>query len=357
MYATSTDEVSENFEEITDELSKEIEEGIDDDIFSQLEEENIELSDPSSVLNLKAENIFQKIISALTANINSCMGFVGKIIALVLLCTLVTNYIPSENSAREMFSFVSVTCAVIVIVSNISGCIDQVVKALNRIGTFMACYIPVYSTVIVTSGNASSGTAYNVTMFAICQLLTFLAESFIIPVMSIALCLGILGAINTDFSFGKVVDGIKKIVQWVLGSIMTIVVAVLGIQSVIGASADTVATKTAKYAVSTFVPVIGGSVSEAYLTVKSSLGIIRSGLGGIGIVVILFIIIQPIASVLVLKCSVNICTIIADALEQKAISKLMSNLSSMLSICLSTIVSVSVVFIISTALLMLVCAN
>lgn len=356
-YATGEQPDGQQLDEVLDELYEDIDEGIDDEINSQLEDEGIDASDPSSVLNVKTENIFEKIITALTGNIKDCFGFVGKIIALILLCTVVTSYIPQEKGSKEIFSFVSVVCAMTVIMSEIQSCIDNVIKALGRINTFMTCYIPVYSGVILTGGNATSATAYNVAMFSICEVLSFLVNSFIMPIMSIALCLGIVGAINPDFSFGKIVDGIKKAVQWVLGAIMTIVVAVLGIQSIIGASADTVATKTARYAVSTFVPVIGGSVSEAFLTVKSSLGVIRSGLGGIGIIIVLFITIQPLTLVLALKFSVFVCQIIADALDQKSISSLMSNMSSMLSICLSTVVSVSVVFIISTALVMLVCAN
>ena len=64
---------------------------------------------------------------------------------------------------------------------------------------------------------------------------------------------------------------------------MTIFTGLLSIQSVVGSSADTLTSKTAKYVISNCVPVVGGAVSDAYSTVKGSLSLLKNGIGGVGI--------------------------------------------------------------------------
>lgn len=347
----------DNLKQIENDLSQRIQEGIDDEILQQLEEENIDLYDFETLKNISSENIFEKILSVFKMNFGKTVKLTAKIIVLIILTSLVKSFVPQGIKAVDTFSFVSVGCCASVIVCTFQECINSVVNTLGAISTFMNCYVPVYTSVLLTSGNSMSATAYNVAMFSVCQIVSYLANEIIIPVISFSMCLCIVGAINPELAFGKVVNGIKKIIQWILGTLMTITVAVLGIQSVIGASADTVATKTAKYAMSTFVPFIGGAVSETYLTVKSSLGIIRSGIGSIGIIIVLFFTIKPVVIILLGKFSVNICEIVSDMLDEKEMSGFMSNLSGMMSMLLSTIVSISIVFIVSTALLLVVCSN
>lgn len=353
----SVNAYAETTDEVLDEMSQEIQDGVSNSIMDELEEDGIDISSPESVGNVEASDIFDKIINALSANVSLAVKIVAKITALVIICTTVRNYIPDSCCSSESFSFISVACCSSIIMTTLHDCMDLSLNALNSINTFMISYIPVFTSIAVTSGSVTAATSYNVIMFSVCEIVTVVANNFIIPVLGVVLSLSIAGSINPDFSFVRISSGLKKIVLWVLGVSMTVVVAVLAIQSVIGASADTVATKTAKYAVSSFVPFVGGAVSEAFLTVKSSMGIIRSGIGGIGIIIVLFIVIPPVAAIAMVRLAVMICEFFADILDEKPIVTLMSSVSSMLSICLSTVICVGLMFILSTAILLLMGMN
>ncbi|MBE6837262.1 MAG: hypothetical protein E7509_04615 [Ruminococcus sp.] len=350
-YAEETDK---NEEEIYQEMTEGFKEGIDSDVSQELEKYDIDVSDPQTLKELETSDIFSKIISALSANVGHAVKILVKVIALIVLCSIVKNCVPENNSVSGVFSFVSVITVLSVIMNTLQDCIDLSLNALNGMNTFMTCYIPVFTSVVVTSGNVTSGNSYYVVMFSICEIVTLIANTFILPVLSIVLSLSVVGALNSDFPFHKTAEGLKKVVQWILGGAMTVVVAVLSIRSIIGTSVDNVATRSAKYVVSTFVPVVGGAVSEAFLTVKGSMGVIRSGIGSLGIIIILFIIITPVASIVVIRLSIKVCEMIAEMFDEKPICVLMSSVSSMLSICLSTVICVSVMFILSTALLLMI---
>lgn len=350
-------ESGEEFRKIADELGTQLEQGLDSDTADELYEDGIDLKDPESVSQIEAGDIFDKIKEAFSLNLKDAVKMIGKITALILIITVIKNYVTESFFASNVYSSVSVVCASTVIMELLTESMQAVMNAVNGINTFMMSYVPVYASLIITSGSPAAGTAYYVVLFSLCEIITLVASRLIIPSMSIVTALSIAGAINPTFSFDKISRGVKKVILWILGVLMTVMIAVLSVQSIIGISGDTVAGKAVKFAVSSFVPFVGGAVSDAYSTVKSSLGIIRSGIGGFGIIVILYIAIKPIASVAVIKLAVSACEVIADMFDEKSIASLMSSLSSVISVCLSTIVCVSVGFILSTALLMLAGVN
>ena len=354
VFLLSTTASAEETDKIYSEMTEGIEDSIDSDISDELENYDIDISNPESLKELDTSDIFEKILSALTANIGTAIKIIVKIILLIVLCSVVKNSIPDDNSVSDVFSFVTVVTVSTVIMSTLQDCISLSLNALNGMNVFMMSYVPVFTSIIVTSGHIISGNGYYAVMFTICEVVSLISNTFIVPILSIVLCLSIVGAMNSDFPFHRTADGLKKLIQWVLGGIMTVVVAVLSIRSVIGNSVDNVATRSAKYVVSTFVPIVGGAVSEAYMTVRGSFGVIRSGIGAIGIIVLLFIIIPPIASIVVIRLAVKICELIADMFDEKSVCQLMSSVSSMLSICLSTVICVAVMFILSTALLLMI---
>ena len=64
---------------------------------------------------------------------------------------------------------------------------------------------------------------------------------------------------------------------------MTIFTGILSVQSIVGASADSVAVKAAKYVLSNSIPLVGSAASDAYSTVRGSILLLKNGVGGIGI--------------------------------------------------------------------------
>ena len=78
----------------------------------------------------------------------------------------------------------------------------------------------------------------------------------------------LVSAINPSLDLGSLAESVKKLVIWVLGIVMTLFTGLLSIQSFAGAAADNLSARAVKFAASSFIPVIGGSVSEAYSAVK-----------------------------------------------------------------------------------------
>ena len=82
--------------------------------------------------------------------------------------------------------------------------------------------------------------------------------------------IAIANAVYAEHTLDGLLQFNKTIVTWSLGFLMSVFIGVISIQSIVSSAADGLTTKTTKYVVSNFVPIVGGAVSDAYATVLGS---------------------------------------------------------------------------------------
>ena len=168
------------------------------------------------------------------------------------------------------------------------------------------------------------------------------------------MALGIIESINPEFHFTSITEGVKKAVTFLIGFIMTIFLGLMSLQSIVGASADTLGVKAAKYMVSNWVPFVGGAIADTYTNVKHSLGLLRGGTGFIGIAVIFIMIMPSLLEVIAMRMIFLAADIIADVFGVSQIRILVKNTGWIMSIIFSLLMCFAVMLIISTTILMLV---
>ena len=134
---------------------------------------------------------------------------------------------------------------------------------------------------------------------------------------------------------------------------MTIFTGMITIKSFSGAAADGAAARAVKFGASNFIPIIGSSVSEAYSTVYAGVGVIRSSVGTLGIVAAGVMMLKPFAELICIKIVLGMAKLIADLLGACEISELLKSTGYAISAALSTMLCFCMMFIISTAVVMM----
>ena len=238
-----------------------------------------------------------------------------------------------------------------------SGSINRAAEALDSGGTFMIGYVPVFAGITASSGGITSAVAYNMLVLLVAQTTVQLSGEIIVPALSVCMAMGIVEAINPGFRLSGITEALKKAVSFIMGFIMTVFIGLLSLQSIVGASADTLGVKAAKYVVSNFIPVIGGAVADTYATVKNSLGLLRGGVGFIGIAAIFIMILPPVLDITAMRLVFGAADVAAELFGLSQIKVLVKNTGWILSAVFSILVCFAVMLIIATAILMLVGLN
>lgn len=357
-YAQSNDSaVQEQLDEMTNEIQRGMENAVDGDVNEILQENDISVKNSEGISKISVGSVINSVLSSFTGVLKKPLVMLGKIIAITLLCVTAKSMAPGGSSVTSTFGIIGILSAIAVMYDTVYASFEIISQSLQKLSDFMTSYIPIFSSVVAVGGNITSSGSYYAVTFILCEIIGIVANKVIMPFLSIVLAISLVSAINPELQFSGAADSIKKASQWILAGLMTIFVGLLSIQGLTGSAADTLTSRTLKFAASSFIPVIGGAVSEAYSTVCSSMGVIRTGVGSIGIIVISVMVLKPIISIIAIKFIISLAQIISGMFGQKECCEFLKSTNAVLSIGMSVVICFSLIFIIATAVLMLTAMN
>ena len=205
--------------------------------------------------------------------------------------------------------------------------------------------------ILVTSGFAVTSSGYTSMMLVAAEGVAQFFSRVISPLLSSFLALGITSSVVPEIKTTSILNFFLKTIKWFMSFVFTLFTALLSLKTMYGASVDNVSSRAMKYTMSSFVPVVGGALSEAYRTVHGSIGVLRSGVG-IFVIMAVFIVFLPILiKLLIWLLTINLCKSFAETSDLSAPSVMLSHIGSVLSLLLSVIICIVALFVISTALI------
>ena len=352
VYADSEEQNNEYYDRLISEINEGLSFEGDEDVKTVLEDNNITLEDPSSAANISVSDVIKHIFESFTAALRSPL----IITAATMLCVLVRS-MSAEGTVDKVFTLICVLTTVLVISDTVTDSLYSVKTSMGQMNSFMMSYIPIFSSVATAGGSAAAGAGYYSVMLIICESAGILADTILVPFLSAVLAVTLVSAINPSLDLGSLAESVKKLVIWVLGIVMTLFTGLLSIQSFAGAAADNLSARAVKFAASSFIPVIGGSVSEAYSAVKGSIGVIRTSVGVIGVIIMSVIVAKPLLTLLAVKLAVWIGAIINDIFGISNSGGLLKSINSVLSIGVSILAAYSIMFVISTSVVIMTAMN
>ena len=191
-------------------------------------------------------------------------------------------------------------------------------------------------------------------MFGAVQVIAQIAADFLVPLIGIFLAFCLAGSVNSQLNISGIVSTVRNVVVWTLGLLLTIFVGMLTIRGLVAGSADTVTTKTAKFLLGSFVPVVGGALSEALNSVQGCMGVIRTTVGSFGIIVCFLTFLPILINMLLLMGTFHLSAGIADMMDVEKVSGVLKAGASALSLLFGILLMFAMLLIISvTVLLML----
>ena len=330
-----------------------------DELHDALPEEAREMLDDGGITpeggadTVNVSDIFGTITELVKENAGKPLKMCGAVTAVILLASLLSGIGGTAGGAvSRVYPLVTaLSCAAIVTVY-LSGILDAARSAFGTVTDFMLVYIPVIAGVTAAGGHTASAAVFSSVTLTAIQVLARLTSSVIIPLTSCMIGITAAGSADPDLGLDRLGEGIKKFVVWGLGLIMTVFLGILSVQTVITSSADNAAMKTLKFAVSGFIPIAGGAVTDAYSTVRSSFDVIRCTAGTVGTVALVLIMLPPILEIAVYRLVMWIGAAVGEMFSAEAVTKLLSTLDCGLAIAQSVLVCYSLIFVLCTGILM-----
>ncbi len=249
--------------------------------FSDMDFSEIMDASPKAVLSLLAE-ITQGCIKAPLAG-------AMKAVAAVILISVCSGFFPNDERSRAVMNIISGCFLFVCMFSDGFSTVKAGVSCIAACAVFEKALIPVLAAILTVSGNPAAAVSVQGTAFVAAQAVTAVAENFALALVGITAALGAAGSMLPTLRLSAVGELLSKTTSKVLGICATLFSGFLSIKCVIAGSADSLTAKGVRLAASTFVPVVGGALSEAYSSITGSLALMKNAVGVYGLAAMFFI--------------------------------------------------------------------
>lgn len=345
------EEIQAQVQEQLDILSKSgVEETIPEsatDILDELELKDFNLS---SLIKLTPSKLFKVLLNSVKTALLAPARVLGRLIGVMLLCGMMYALQSSAfgSEMKQVFSVVSVLCVVSFLATPVIDCIVRTATALRECSLFILSFLPVFSGVIMAAGNPVAASGYNLFLFWACQIVSDLAADTLIPLMGIYFAFCIVSAVVPQLEMTGIANGIKTFVCWGLGLLTTIFVGMLSFQTIVSTGTDSLSMKTSKFLMGSFVPVIGGVLSDALSAARGYLNLLKGAVGSFGVLAAAATFFPVLMQVLIWYIVVTIGGYLGNMLQAKEVATILKSASATLSVLLAAIMCFALLIIVST---------
>ncbi|MCM1334581.1 MAG: stage III sporulation protein AE [Bacteroides sp.] len=326
-----------------------------DEARAYLDEKGI-TPDNNGAADLSIVEILSDLWDMFVENAEQPLKMFASIAAVILLTAVMSGLKGSFDQPKTDYAFtlVSSLAGTMIVAGFLSAALSGIDAALSAASDFLLAYVPVLAGVVAVGGQAATASVFTSVMMVVIELLTQAASKLLIPLSGMMLGVSAAGGLNPELKLDRIAAGLQKGIIWVLGLIMTVFIGVLTLQSSIASATDTFALRTARFAVSTGIPFVGGAVSEALATVKGSLSLVRSGIGSFGIVAVSCLLLPTMLHTLCYRLFLFLAEILSDLFSAEALGKIVRCGESVMSILIAIISCLFLFASVSTALLITV---
>ena len=308
----------------------------------------------SGNFSLDPAELLQKGLDSLFAELKKSRA---EMIGLLVIAALsgVLQALGTTERKDEVSEAAFFTCFTIMSISALrifGTTVGYGVDIIDDISDFITKLSPVFMTLLAAGGAVSSAAAFHPILAGAVYIITLLVDKCIVPLVYTSAVLGIVGHITPRLQLEGFTRLIRSAGKWILTASLTIFTGVTALYGFSAPVLDAVALRTVKFAVGSFVPVVGGILSDAVETVLGGTQLMKNAVGTAGLICISAVCIVPILKILAILIMLHICAAAAEPLADKRVMLMLKDIASSVSLVLGMVVTASMLFIICIGIIL-----
>lgn len=360
--ANADDNKSE--EEVRKELSDAVNDAIDRldlsdlqkflDSLTAQEKEAININDVKaalkSLVNGQTDDFFSKLIGLLAGTLGKYFaGFLPSFITIIVIC-LLKNMLGNltgglaGGSTTEVVHIVCYCAVIIVLITGISSVIATVTQTIALLVGFSRAIFPVLLTLLSMLGGATTVAAYTPLMAVLSGLIMKIITVVIVPAFIATIVFSVVGNISKNVKLDKLTKVVKSASTWLIGIVFGLFATFLTVQGITGGVVDKFGFNVAKFALSSYVPVLGGYLSDGFDLLSTSLVLVKNAIGYTGAVILICIVLFPLVKVVIFTLTLRLTSAIVEPIGDTRMSGLLHTVAGNMNLLITALAGVAFLF-------------
>lgn len=351
--------------QLSDEVKNQIADFDFSDLNELLESQDFEITDEMSFReivehlingNYKADSstILGKIVKTFLGQITSILPIILVILAIAILSNIVASFQPSTSSSTiaNLVHFVCIAVVIVLLVAVVKNVYQLTTNCIDNMANQMAILFPILLTMMTAMGSVVSASIYQPVVAVLTGGVTVIFTKIIYPIFILSFIFVVLNSLSSEIKLNKFISFLGSAFKWIVGLVFTIFAGVLTIQGISAGKYDTISLKATRFTMKSYIPIIGGYLSDGLDYVLLSSLIIKNAIGVAGIILVASTIIVPIITILAFKLGLQFVAGVIEPIGNTKISNICDDLSRILIYPIVVILSVSFMYILSIGLIM-----
>ncbi len=309
----------------------------------------------SGKLDLNPVNLINNFFGELYSEITNTKAL-AKSLLLICIASAILRILPDSFGDGDISRAASFCCFVLISIQCLeifSQGVGYGAGVIHTICEFITKFEPIFMGLLVTSGAVAQAGAFQPVLSASIYLLSVFVDKAILPMVYLSAGLGIVNSIGSFVEIGTLKKLIDSVSKWTLAAVLTLFSAILSIYGFGTSALGGVATKGLKFAVGSFVPVVGGILADTVDTVLAGTNLLKNAVGTAGMIAVISVSAVPIIKIWIMMMLLKFTAAFCEPFSDKRTTGVLIAVSDALATVFSMVITAAALFVISIGIMLI----
>ncbi len=293
------------------------------------------------------------LFGALGVSLVGILPMLLSVVAVAIVISLIGGIKGSfaSSSVDNIVNFAGIALVSAIVLLQIFGVIRETSALVGSLKTQMEAVFPIMFTFMAALGASGSIAIYQpavaVLAFSMTELITVIA----LPMLIITIVFSVIGNLSSTVKLSGMAKFLTDAAKWILYTSFFLFIAFLSLQGITAAVYDNISVRTAKFALSKYVPVIGGYLSEGFNVILAGTVLIKNAVGTTAVIIMFVSVIPVLFKVIVMSLALKLAGALTEPFEGGKICSLLGSVSSAVNLLVAVIAGIVFLYFIFLILL------
>lgn len=286
-------------------------------------------------------------------------GVLPSLVVIVLIATLfnlltgLTQHFLRRQTA-DMVYFVCYAAVLSVVVTLVVRTLTSVRSTVDTLVDMMNVVTPPLMTLTVAVGGNVTASVFQPQLALVSTLVADVIGRVILPLFIASVVFAVAGNLSDNVRLDKLQSATRYLIGVVLAAVFGLFTAYLTAAGIAGSMADTMSVRAARYVIGSYVPLVGGYISQGFDLVTASVHLIKNALGVYAMGVVLSVVLVPLAQLVVLTVGLKLTAGIIEPIGDRRMASFVGGVAECMRALVAAVAGVGFTFFVT--LLMVMCS-
>lgn len=300
------------------------------------------------------QSFWEALVGLFFDDLMSFLPIMATVIAIAIASGMLQGLRPTTNSRsiQDIIHFVTYGVIVVIVLGMTVKMVNMTGGVIGSIKSQMDAVFPILLTLLTALGGSASVGVYQPAMALLTGSILNLFSYLLLPMFIFSVVFSVVSNLSNTVKLDKFSSFFNSAFKWITGLVFTIFSAFISIQGITAGSVDGISLRTARYAIRSYVPILGSYISDGLSIVLASSSLIKNAVGAGGLLLLIVTILSPLLNLIIFMLCLKFMAAILEPLGNSRVANFVSSISKSMVMLIALIIGVAFIYFIMLGLIM-----